>query len=60
MSTVLRFLKSLFAVIPPQREIDEAYLAQSVDMNDLERRMREIDCRGRSATQGVMLGLYVR
>lgn len=29
--------------VPTRREREEAYLARSVDMYDLERRMRELD-----------------
>jgi len=60
MSSFLNLIESLFFGAPPQRDVDEAYLADSVDMYDLERRMREIDQRGRSPAYGVMLGLYVR
>ena len=60
MIPLLHVLKSLFAGPRPQREIDEAYLAESVDIYDLERRMREIDERGRSPVYGVSLGLFLR
>ena len=60
MSTFLSFLKSFFLGAPPQLEIDEAYLAGSTDIYDLERRMREIDLRGHNAAYGVTLGLYTR
>ncbi|HEY2927309.1 DUF3563 family protein, partial [Piscinibacter sp.] len=50
MSSFLKLIKSLIFGAPPQRDVDEAYLAESVDIYDLERRMREID---------VMLGLDV-
>jgi hypothetical protein len=50
MSSFLKLIKSLIFGAPPQRAVDEAYLAESVDIYDLERRMREID---------VMLGLDV-
>jgi len=60
MSSFLNLIKALFFGAPPQRDVDEAYLADSVDIYDLERRMREIDQRGRNPAYGVMLGLYVR
>ncbi|ABM96885.1 DUF3563 domain-containing protein [Methylibium petroleiphilum] len=62
MSALLSFLKGLFQIsLPTQRELDEAYLAGSVDMSDLERRMREIDGRGRSFHRNApQFGLYVR
>jgi hypothetical protein len=39
-----------------QRERDEAYLAEALDIYDLERRLREIDARGRHATSDVAFG----
>jgi Protein of unknown function (DUF3563) len=60
MSSLLSFITSFFVGTPPQRDLDEAYLAGSVDIHDLERRMREIDQRGRGPIYGVSLGLYVR
>jgi len=50
--TVSKLLGLFQAILPefePQHARDEAYLAESVDIYDLERRMREIDERGRSA-----------
>ena len=46
--------------IEPQRNRDQAYLAQSVDIYDLERRMREIDQRGRSAASDLTFSLGLR
>jgi len=61
MSAVLNFLEFLFPSIQTQRERDDAYLAEAVDIYDLERRMREIDQRGRQfPVNGPSLGLYVR
>lgn len=61
MSVFLNFLKSLFPRITSQQERDESYLSQAVDMNDLERRLRDIDMRGRNKFQaGPAIGLYVR
>jgi len=58
---LLQALKSLLPSIESQTERDEAYLAGSVDIYDLERRMREVDERGRSpAAAGIALGLYTR
>lgn len=48
MSYFYQLIKHLLPAIQSQRERDESYLAESVDIYDLERRMREIDCRGRS------------
>jgi hypothetical protein len=47
-------------VIQSQRERDEAYLADATDLNDLERRMRAIDQRGRRGLPAVAVGLYTR
>lgn len=60
MNTILSFLKSLLPVIESQQERDEAYLAESADILDLERRMRAIDERGRNHMGGIALGLYAR
>jgi len=61
MSSFLNFLKSLLPHVKSQQERDESYLAQAVDMNDLERRLRDIDMRGRHKFQsGAAIGLYVR
>ncbi len=38
-------LKNLLTGRPNQQERDEAYLCQSVDIYDLERRMRQLDAR---------------
>ncbi len=43
-----------------QRERDEAYMAQAVDLYDLERRIRDIDQRGRHNWSPIAAGLYVR
>ena len=50
--SIIQELKSLFTGRPSQQERDEAYLGQSVDIYDLERRMRHLDDRdsGRSAS----------
>jgi hypothetical protein len=60
MSTLFSFLKHVLPVIESQRERDEAYLAAATDLNDLERRMRAIDQRGRRGLPGVSVGLYTR
>ena len=60
MNPILSFLKSLLPVIESQQERDEAYLAESVDILDLERRMRAIDERGRNRMGGITFGLYAR
>lgn len=44
MSSVLQSIKSLFSFMPVSaQDRDERFLADSVDIYDLERRMRQID-----------------
>jgi hypothetical protein len=60
MKTLLKFLESFLPVIEPQRERDERYLAGAVDIYDLERRMHDIDARGRGRQSPIAVGLYAR
>lgn len=60
MSGLWQLLKNLFRGVPSRNESDEAYLAESVDLYDLERRMRQLDQRGRYATPGLIFCLYDR
>jgi len=60
MSSLLHFLHALLPSIESQHERDEAYLAESTDIYDLERRMRDIDDRGRGRDCGITVGLYTR
>ena len=60
MKTLLSFLKSLLPTLPSPVERDEAYLAQAVDICDLERRVREIDERGRANLPPIARGLHAR
>jgi Protein of unknown function (DUF3563) len=60
MTNLLNFLKSLLPTIESQTERDEAYMAGAVDIYDLERRMREVDGRGRNHWAPVTYGLYAR
>jgi hypothetical protein len=60
MTTFLSFLKSFVPAIESREERDESYLADAVDIYDLERRMREIDERDRGNLSPVALGLYPR
>jgi hypothetical protein len=57
MTKLLQVLKSLLPAVESQQEQDEAYLADSVDIYDLERRMREIDQRGRLSASALIFGL---
>jgi len=60
MTKLLNLLKSLLPAIESQKERDEAYMADAVDIYDLERRMREIDERGRRNWSPIVHGLYAR
>ena len=60
MSNLLSILRSVLPSIESQADRDEAYLADAVDLRDLERRMREIDSRGRTEASPIASGLYVR
>ena len=54
------FLKSLLPNAEAMHERDERYLAEAVDIYDLERRMREIDVRSHGQAPGLLLGLEGR
>ena len=45
MSQLLELIKALVPKLRSQKEIDEAYLNESFDIYEVERRMREIDFR---------------
>ena len=60
MSNLFSILRSVLPTIESQADRDEAYLAAAVDLRDLERRMREIDDRGRTDASAIAAGLYVR
>ncbi len=60
MTSLPNLLKSLLPMIESQKERDEAYMAASVDLYDLERRMRDIDERGRRNWSPITHGLYPR
>ena len=55
MSTLYRLIQAFIPSFPSQNERDEAYLAEAVDIYDLERRMREIDLRARRWSAGPAL-----
>jgi len=50
---VLALIQSLIPHIQTQAERDQAYLNESVDVYDLERRMREVDDRARGVSMGL-------
>lgn len=58
MSTLRKFIQALLPSVPSPRETGEAYLAESVDIYDLERRMREIDARGRDRSEWPTVGIW--
>ena len=61
MSTLIAALiQALLPSFKSQREVDEDYLAQSSDIYDLERRMREIDRRSREGAAPQAFGFGVR
>lgn len=60
MTKLLNLLKSFLPSIESQKDRDEAYMAAAVDIYDLERRMREIDERGRRNGSPIVHGLYAR
>ena len=60
MSKLIGLFRALLPEIEPQQSRDQAYLAQSVDLHDLERRMREIDQRGRVAANELTFSLGLR
>jgi hypothetical protein len=60
VSRLFGLIQAILPEIEPQRARDEAYLAESVDIYDLERRMREIDQRGRTAANDLTFSLGLR
>jgi hypothetical protein len=57
MSNFVDFLRTLVPGMRSQRERDEGYLAEAMDLYDLERRIRQIEARDREARSDVPLGL---
>ena len=60
VSKLLSLFQAILPEIEPQQARDQAYLAESVDIYDLERRMREIDQRSRSAGGDLTFSLGLR
>ena len=54
---LIQLFKTLTPHIKSQKDFDDAYLANSADVYDLERRMREIDQRGQRPFCGFEYGL---
>ncbi|MBX3604341.1 MAG: DUF3563 family protein [Piscinibacter sp.] len=59
MQDLLNLLHALLPRVASQQERDAAYLAAAADTPDLERRLREIDARGRRWSP-LEHGLYPR
>ncbi len=59
MSKLIELIQALLPHVETQAERDEAYLNDSVDIYDLERRMREIDGRADTLATGLRLGLVL-
>ena len=60
MSKFFGLIQAILPEIEPQQTRDQAYLEQSVDIYDLERRMREIEQRGRSSANDLTFSLGLR
>ena len=60
MSKLLGLIQAMLPAAEPQLARNEAYLAQAVDIHDLERRMREIDQRERHAANDLTFSLGLR
>lgn len=60
MISLFNFLKTFFARRQNRPQGDDAFLSESVDIYDLERRMRSLDDGRRSALSGIAFGLYPR
>lgn len=59
MSMLLKLTQLIVSLMPnikSQKDFDDAYLSDSADIYDLERRMREIDRRSSSASLGLAYG----
>jgi hypothetical protein len=60
MTKIHALLMSLMPRLGGQHLLDEQYLAESVDLLDLERRMRELDGRAARRAADLAAGLYPR
>jgi hypothetical protein len=57
---LIGLLRALVPTVEPRLVRDEAYLAQSVDIYDLERRMEELERRSRGVSQDLVYSLGLR
>lgn len=56
MSHLIELIKALIPSLKSQRDLDEAYLCESADVVDLERRMRLVDVAARDNARSLMFG----
>jgi hypothetical protein len=56
MSTLIELIKALIPSIKSQKDLDEAYLCQSANVYDLERRMKDIDHNARNQARSLISG----
>lgn len=59
-SKIFSTIKRVLPTVQRQQDRDEAYLAEAVDIYDLERRMRELDQRSRYSSQVMPLNFGFR
>lgn len=60
MTAISKLINAFLPILQSQRERNEAYLGEAVDIQDLERRMRELDLRNRASPQALPLSLGLR
>lgn len=56
MSKLIELIKALTPHFKCQQDLDEAYLCESIDVFDLERRMRLVDVATRDKARNLMFG----
>lgn len=56
MSKLMERIKALLPIIKGQKDLDDAYLARSADVYDLERRMRLLDAASRANARSLIFG----
>jgi hypothetical protein len=59
MSALIELIQALLPRFTSEADANVAYLNEAVDLYDLERRMREVDARGRADNSGLRLGLLL-
>jgi len=58
MSIFFQLIKALTLHIKSQKGADDAYLSESTDVYDLERRMNELDQRSCNGPSGMSYGVH--